>query len=143
MPAITFHATGPQPLNGQRATHRGALSAALLTIRRPYQRLAVVVDDLDVVPVGIEHERGVVPVVVVGPLAGLAVALIAGRNRVGVTPAHRVVVAGEGDVDVLGRLAGEHPEHTTGSADREPRTLRGLAADRQPCGRARRRVERG
>jgi hypothetical protein len=50
-----------------------------------------VVDDLDVVPVGIEHERTVVTVVVLGALAGGSVVAvprrgrIANRTRVGVS----------------------------------------------------------
>jgi hypothetical protein len=69
----------------------------------------VVVDDLDVVAVAVEHERRVVARVVTGALTELAVAAVSGRGRVGVEPAY-VVVAGEGDVDVLGRLAGDHEE---------------------------------
>ena len=101
------------------------------------------VDDLDVVAVGIEHERGVVALVVVGPLTGLAIAPMSRGDRVGVKPPDRVVVAGEGDVGVLGRLAGEDAEHATGSSDRKPGALSGLAADRQSRDRTDRRVERG
>jgi hypothetical protein len=51
-----------------------------------------VVDDLDVVAVGVEHERGVVAVVILGSLAGLTVAPISGGRRVSVEPARRVVI---------------------------------------------------
>jgi hypothetical protein len=43
-----------------------------------------VVDDLDVVPVGIEDERAVVARVVHGALAGPAVVLVSGGERGGV-----------------------------------------------------------
>jgi hypothetical protein len=65
---------------------------------------AVVVDDLDVVAVGVEHERAVVAGVVDRPLARSAVVLVAGLERGGVERPDRRVVAGpERDVDVLGR----------------------------------------
>ena len=57
----------------------------------------VVVDDFDVVAVGVEHVRGVVAVVVAGALARLAVAAVSGRGRVGVEAADVVVVAREGE----------------------------------------------
>jgi hypothetical protein len=41
----------------------------------------VVVDDLDVVAVGVEDERAVVAGVVLGPLAGRAVVAVAGAGR--------------------------------------------------------------
>src|SRR3954462_14650543 len=65
----------------------------------------VVVDDLDVVAVGVEHERGVVAGVVLGPLAGRAVVAVAGAGgglMEGVDGS--VVVRREGHVKVLGRL---------------------------------------
>jgi hypothetical protein len=61
-------------------------------------RLAVVVDDFDVVAVGVEYVRGVVAVVVAGPLTRFAVAAVSGRSRVRVEPAYVVVFAREGDV---------------------------------------------
>src|SRR5688572_33510396 len=63
---------------------------------------AVVVDDLDVVPVGVQDERAVVAGVVHGTLPRTAVVLVAGGERGGVERAHRGVLAGgEGEVDVL------------------------------------------
>ena len=70
----------------------------------------MVVDDFDVVAVGIEHVRGVVAVVVAGALTWLAVAAVSGRGGVGMETACVVVFAREGDVDVLRRFAGEHDE---------------------------------
>src|SRR4051795_6989453 len=62
----------------------------------------VVVDDLDVVPVRVEHERAVVAGVVDRALARRAVVLVARRQRGGVERAHRGVLArGEREVDVL------------------------------------------
>ena len=57
--------------------------------------LAVVVDDFDVVAVGVEHERGVVAVVVAGALTRLTVAAVSGSGRVRVEPAYVVVFARE------------------------------------------------
>src|SRR3954454_19000177 len=53
----------------------------------------VVVDDLDVVPVRVEHERAVVARVIHGALARRAVVLVARRERGGVEPAHPGVLA--------------------------------------------------
>jgi hypothetical protein len=65
-------------------------------------RAAVVVDDLDVVPVRVEHERAVVARVVHHSLARRAVVLVARRERGGVERAHSGVLArGERKVDVL------------------------------------------
>ena len=62
----------------------------------------VVVDDLDVVPVGVQHERAVVARVVDGALARTAVVLVARGERGGVErPDGRVVSCRERDVDVL------------------------------------------
>src|SRR3954451_7023155 len=62
----------------------------------------VVVDDLDVVPVRVEHERAVVARVIGRALARRAVVLVARRERSGVERAHRGVLArGEREVDVL------------------------------------------
>src|SRR5919108_6420759 len=64
---------------------------------------AVVVDDLDVVPVRVEHERAVVARVVNRALAGRALVLVARGERGSVERAHRGVLArGEREVDVLG-----------------------------------------
>src|SRR5688500_9033975 len=49
----------------------------------------VVIDDLDVVPVRVYHERAVVARVVDRALARLAVVLVARRERGGVERAHR------------------------------------------------------
>jgi hypothetical protein len=62
-PLLRGAAAGRQP----RAAHRA--------------RLAVVVDGLDVVAVGIEHERGEVARVVLGPLTRLAVVAVPGVRR--------------------------------------------------------------
>jgi hypothetical protein len=60
------------------------------------------VDDLDVVPVGVEHERAVVARVVDRPLARRAVVLVARGERGGAEGAHRGVLArGEREVEVL------------------------------------------
>jgi hypothetical protein len=65
---------------------------------------AVVVDDLDVVPVGVEDEGAVVAGVVDRALAGRAVVPVARGERGSVELAHgRVVGGGEGEVDVLGQ----------------------------------------
>jgi hypothetical protein len=69
----------------------------------------VLVDDLDVVCVGVEHEGAVVPGVLDGALAGRAVVAVSGRKRGAVKGPHdAVVVGGKGEVDVLGHmLAGD------------------------------------
>jgi len=74
--------------------------------------VVVVVDDFDVVAVGVEHVRGVVAGVIARALTRLAVASVAGTSRVGVKPAHVVIVAREADVDVLGRLIGDEQKET-------------------------------
>ena len=62
----------------------------------------VVVDDLDVVPVGVQDERAVVAGVVDGALAGPAVVRVARGERGGVEGAHgRVIGRGEREVHVL------------------------------------------
>jgi hypothetical protein len=59
---------------------------------------AVVVDDLDVVAVRVEHEGAVVARVVDGALAGGAVVLVARGERGGVERPHGgVLVRGEGE----------------------------------------------
>jgi hypothetical protein len=70
----------------------------------------VVVDDFDVVAVGVEHIGGVITDVIARALTGLAVAAISRRGRVGVESAYVVVCARERDVDVLRRTAGEDEE---------------------------------
>src|ERR671934_2100645 len=63
---------------------------------------AVVVDELDVVPVWVEHERAVVARVIDRALARRAMVLVARRERSGMERAHRGVLAcGESEVDVL------------------------------------------
>jgi hypothetical protein len=65
-----------------------------------------VVDDLDVVAVGVEHERAVVARVVDRALARRAVVAVPGGERRPVERVDgRVVGGGEGEVDVLGRNA--------------------------------------
>src|SRR3954449_11028620 len=62
----------------------------------------VVIDDLDVVPVRVEHERAVVARVIDRALARRAVVLVARRERGGVERAHGGVLArGEREVHVL------------------------------------------
>src|SRR5687768_9282094 len=90
---------------------------------------SVVVHDLDVVPVRVEHEGGVIARVVDGSLAGGAVVAVAGRGGVAMEAVDRLVVRRrEREMDVLGRaLAGDDRE---GSADaRELRPVAELAAD--------------
>src|SRR5919201_1828681 len=63
---------------------------------------AVVVDELDVVPVRVEHERAVVARVIDRALARRAMVLVARRERSGMERAHRGILArGEREVDVL------------------------------------------
>src|SRR5215218_6414648 len=70
--------------------------------RSAWHSSPVVVDDLDVVPVRVEHERAVVARVVDRALARRAVVLVARRERDGVKRAHRGVLARrEREVDVL------------------------------------------
>src|SRR6476619_6011717 len=64
--------------------------------------LLPVEDRLDVVPVGIQYERRVVPRVVLRPLAGPAVIGAARRQRRRV-PGLDLLVAGRGEGDVQGR----------------------------------------
>ena len=70
----------------------------------------MVVDDFDVVAVGVEDIGGVIAGVIARALTGLAVAAISGRGRVGVESAYIVVCARECDVDALRRAAGEDEE---------------------------------
>src|SRR5580765_7358963 len=66
-------------------------------------RSAVVVDDFDVVPVGVQDERAVVAGVVHGALPRTAVVLVAVGECGGVERLYRGVLAGgEREVDVLG-----------------------------------------
>jgi hypothetical protein len=68
--------------------------------------LAVVVDDLDVVAVRVEHEGAVIARVVHGARAGGAVVLVARGERGGVEGPHRGVrVRREREVDVLRKRA--------------------------------------
>src|SRR3954469_7348701 len=70
----------------------------------------MVVDDLDVVAVGVADVRGVVAGVVAPALAGLAVAAVSGTRRLGVEAAHILLAAGKGHVEILGRRAGNERE---------------------------------
>src|SRR5437899_1781635 len=68
---------------------RGALpSVGLAWLRAPLAPLAVVVDDFDVVAVGVEHVGGVIAGVIARALTGLAVAAISRRGRLGVEAAY-------------------------------------------------------
>src|SRR5436305_12660247 len=72
---------------------------------------AMVVDDLDIVAVGVENVRRVVPGVVARPLVRRAVALVAGaRGDLVEALDHGVVVARERQVEVLGRDPGDERE---------------------------------
>src|SRR4051794_34834812 len=102
----------------------------------------VVVDDLDVVPVRVEHERAVVARVVDRALARRAVVLVARRERSGVERAHRGVLARwKREVDVLG----ERPpvlyerEAVVPAGQLHPTGL--VVHQAEPCVRGDRRVE--
>ncbi len=67
--------------------------------------LSVVEGGLDVVAVGVEHERAVIARVVLRPLAGRTVVAVAGGDHSVVEPFDGVEVGhAEGKVDVLRRL---------------------------------------
>src|SRR4029077_2761032 len=87
------------PIAARRAIASGArLTKALAALPGS----AVVVDDLDVVPVGVQDERAVVARVVDGALTGTAVVLVARGERGGVERPHgRVVLRPEREVDAL------------------------------------------
>src|SRR5207302_716748 len=133
----------------------GANDSAHLPMERaprsaPLARLAVVVDDFDVVAVGVEHIGGVVAGVIARALTGLAVAAISGRGRGGVESAYVVVCARErGVLDSAPRplsvavdgleavaggvfekcgvvVVGENPTRAGGSVIREARVDAGL-----------------
>src|SRR5690348_13761358 len=84
------------------------LQLGLAWLQAPLARLSVVVDDFDVVAVGVEDICGVVAGVIAGALTGLAVAAVSGRGCVGVESAY--VCARERDVDAFRRTAGEDEE---------------------------------
>ena len=105
--------------------------------------LAVVIHNLDVVAIGVEDVRGVVAIVVAGPLTRLAVASVSGRDRVCVEPAYVVVPAREGDMSVGCRFAGDEEQGAVCCADGERGAIMGLAPEREAGGTADRRVERG
>jgi len=84
----------------------------------------VVVDDFDVVAIGVEHMGGVVAGVIARALTGLAVTSIPGRCCVGVESAYVVVCARERDVDALRRTAGVMPRLADGGPRRSPAWLR-------------------
>src|SRR5215210_3492726 len=86
--------------------------AAALPARTGVPRLgAVVVHDLDVVAVGVEHERAVVPAVVVRTLPGRSVVAVARVCEGAVERIdRRVVLRLEGEVRLLRRLAGDEGE---------------------------------
>src|ERR671931_716055 len=105
-------------------------------------RTPVVVDDLDVGAVGVEDEGGVVAGVVAGPLAGLAVAPVAGGQGVRIEAVHVLVMAGEGDVEVRGRRPRHERERAPGPTDGEGRALAVLVSEGQSGGRGDDAVER-
>src|SRR5437899_5921573 len=91
-----------QPARRSEVERREALGRDVVGGLVGHGSAPVVVDDLDVVPVRVEHERAVVARVVDRALAGRAVVLVARRERGGVERAHRGVLAGgEREVDVL------------------------------------------
>src|SRR4051812_1934475 len=105
---VAAHPCRPQP---PRRTRTFGLGAGRSQVQILSPRLArapmtsglfffsVVVDALDVVSVGVEHERAVVPRVVDGALAGTAVILVARGERGGVERPHgRVVLRSEREV---------------------------------------------
>src|SRR3954468_24690441 len=89
------------------ARRRGCAAGGVSVI---FNRLLgpVVVDDLDVVSIGVQDERPVVPLVIGGALSGRAVVRVAGGGGGLVERVHLLVGRrGEGDVDVLRRLVSE------------------------------------
>src|ERR1700730_8449195 len=96
-----------------------------------FARLAVVVDDFDVVAVRVEHVRGVVAGVIARAFARLAVAAVSRRGCIRVEAADVVVFARKGDVDVLRRLAGEDQERGGCFGDSKSGAIRWLAATRE------------
>ena len=95
---------------------------------------------LDVVAVGVDDKRGVVPRVVDDALAGLAVVAVAGSGGGAVERVDGCVVRRwERQMHLFRRLPGDDGERT-----REARDLRavvGDAADAEPRDRRNRRVE--
>src|SRR5258707_9635808 len=95
-------------LSAQPSGHRCAVRVSALYVQSQVaggvvgDGSAVVVDDLDVVCVGVQDERAVVARVVDGALAGAAVVRVARGERGGVERPHgRVVLRREREVDVL------------------------------------------
>src|ERR1700760_1573541 len=81
-------------------------------------RRAVVIDDLDVVAVGVEDEGGVVAGVVARALAGLAVAPIAGVDGSLIKALYVAVVVGpKRHREVRGRGTGDERERAARAAE--------------------------
>src|SRR4051794_34394671 len=102
----------------------------------------VVVDDLDVVPVRVEHERAVVARVIDRALARSAVVLVAGSERGGVERAHRGVLArAEREVDMLGErpLVADEREAVVGAGQLHAAGV--VVCQAEPGVRGDRRVE--
>ena len=81
----------------------------------------MVADGLDVRPDRVEHERGVVPRVVLGTLAGRAVVPVAGSDGRSVELVDRRFVGRrEGQVEVLGRRPLDEREPPVVPLDMDP-----------------------
>src|SRR5947207_12955425 len=96
-----------------RISRCSSVSGSTGTPRRLVARplVPVVADSLDVVAVGVEHVRAVVTGVILGPLTGRPVVVVAGRERDAVELVDACVVgSGEGDVHVRRRLALDEPK---------------------------------
>src|SRR3954470_10757049 len=103
---------------------------------------AVVVDHLDVVPVGIQDERPVVARVVDGALARTAVVLVARGERRGVERPHgRVVPRREREVDMLRERPPVADQREAEVLADQLDTVRLVHPDPQPGMRSDRRVE--
>src|SRR6476619_4286712 len=123
---------------GVRAPGARLGSAAFFRYTGPF----IVVDDLDVVAIRVEHEGAVVPGVVHGALAGPTVVLIARGERRGVEVPHRGVrVRWEGEVDVLGErpIVAHERERKIGAG--EPHAIRRVVREAEPGVRRDRPVE--
>src|SRR2546430_14390875 len=99
------------PATAARALMRADVAARSYMETPSGAALAVVVHDLDVVAVGVEHEGAVVAGVVDLPLARAAVVAMARIDRGAVERLDRGVARrGEGDMHVRGRLAADERE---------------------------------
>src|ERR671934_17345 len=126
-------------LDLSRATAGNVWPARCGRLRR---RSAVVIDDLDGVPVGVEDKRAVVAGVVEGALAGTAVVLVARGERGGVERPHgRVVLRREREVDVLGERPPVADEREAVVRAGEPHAVGLVVGQAEPGVRGDRRVE--